>query len=422
MIKVCDAIMGSGKSSAAITYMNEHPDQRYVYITPYLEEATRIRNACPALDFQEPRKNEGTYGYTKTGHTRLLLEEGRNITTTHQAFMYYTPEVLALIKDQGYVLLIDEDVSVLKELEADAGDIESLVLAGQLTMDEAGRYSIGDVEYKGKAMHETFRLLVSRDLMRVTLDKDEDVYYWVLPPDLLNSFRDVFILTYLFEGQDLHHFLKLYGFDYQHIGVSRDADGTYRFCDHAGYIPDYVGTLRDHIHILDHKKLNAIGDNYYALSHNWYRSKGLKETLKHHIDNYFRNITKDHGVKERLWSTFKDCKMALRGKGYTNNHLTFNKKATNDFRDRTVLVYAVNIFMPVGQKLFFKRFGVNVDEEMYALSAMVQWIWRSAIRDGKPIDIYIPSRRMRELLIKWIATEEARYAEYKANMLSKEAN
>ncbi len=27
MIRVCDAIMGTGKSSAAITYMNEHPNE-----------------------------------------------------------------------------------------------------------------------------------------------------------------------------------------------------------------------------------------------------------------------------------------------------------------------------------------------------------------------------------------------------------
>ena len=33
---------------------------------------------------------------------------------------------------------------------------------------------------------------------------------------------------------------------------------------------------------------------------------------------------------------------------------------------------------------------------------MVQWIWRSAIRDGNEVNLYIPSRRMRELLIGWI--------------------
>lgn len=28
MIQVCDAIMGTGKSSAAITYMNEHNEEK----------------------------------------------------------------------------------------------------------------------------------------------------------------------------------------------------------------------------------------------------------------------------------------------------------------------------------------------------------------------------------------------------------
>ena len=33
MVRVCDAIMGTGKSSAAITYMNEHPEKRFIYVT-----------------------------------------------------------------------------------------------------------------------------------------------------------------------------------------------------------------------------------------------------------------------------------------------------------------------------------------------------------------------------------------------------
>ena len=33
---------------------------------------------------------------------------------------------------------------------------------------------------------------------------------------------------------------------------------------------------------------------------------------------------------------------------------------------------------------------------------MLQFIWRSAIRDGKEIWVYIPSIRMRNLLKQWI--------------------
>ena len=48
--------MGTGKSSAAITYMNEHPEKRFIYITPYLEEANRIATSCDRTQFFEPQK------------------------------------------------------------------------------------------------------------------------------------------------------------------------------------------------------------------------------------------------------------------------------------------------------------------------------------------------------------------------------
>jgi hypothetical protein len=33
---------------------------------------------------------------------------------------------------------------------------------------------------------------------------------------------------------------------------------------------------------------------------------------------------------------------------------------------------------------------------------MIQFIWRSAIRDGKPIHLFVPSERMRTLLKDWM--------------------
>ena len=43
-VKVCDAIMGTGKTEAAITYMNEHRGKKFIYITPYLGESNRIKD------------------------------------------------------------------------------------------------------------------------------------------------------------------------------------------------------------------------------------------------------------------------------------------------------------------------------------------------------------------------------------------
>ena len=53
-------------------------------------------------------------------------------------------------------------------------------------------------------------------------------------------------------------------------------------------------------------------------------------------------------------------------------------------------------------KNYFIQNGIEVDEDCYALSEMLQFIWRSGIREGKKITIYIPSIRMRNLLKDWI--------------------
>ena len=43
-IKVVDSIMGSGKTSWAISKMNYNDNKKYVYITPYLSEVKRIKD------------------------------------------------------------------------------------------------------------------------------------------------------------------------------------------------------------------------------------------------------------------------------------------------------------------------------------------------------------------------------------------
>lgn len=53
MIKVCDTIMGGGKTSAVISHINAHPEKRFLYITPYLDEAARINKSCPSAHFMD---------------------------------------------------------------------------------------------------------------------------------------------------------------------------------------------------------------------------------------------------------------------------------------------------------------------------------------------------------------------------------
>ena len=403
MVNVCDAIMGNGKSQSAITYMNEHPEKKYIYITPYLEEAARIKHACPNMHFVEPSNKITEYRFKKHVHTAALIKEGRNIATTHQAFKGYTQDMLDDIRRWGYTLIVDENVDVLEECPVNINDIQMFIEAGYVN-EKDGAYSVTENEYRGTMASDFFDALRSKNLMCVASGEDEIFFYWVLPPDLFLSFENVFILTYLFESQSIHHFLEICNIPYRYIGIERINHGNgYKFTeDLPGYIPEYVKHLGDMIHIVDHQKLNDIGKRKFALSMNWFKRKDGVVQLKNNLYNLYTNIWRGVPADKRLWGAFKSEQNRLRGKGYTKAFLIFNAKATNEYRDKDHLAYLSNIFMNTNEKIFYESRGIEVDDDIYALSIMVQWIWRSAIRDGKPIYIYIPSRRMRTLLQNWI--------------------
>lgn len=404
-VKVCDAIMGTGKTEAAITYMNEHKDRKFIYITPYLAESNRIKENCPELHFVEPSNKLAEYHFRKAEHTAALIKEGKNITTTHAAFRNYTRHTLKKIKDMGYALIIDESLDILIESQMKSNDIGGLVATGFLQSDGI-TYKATDKLYDSGKFEDEMKMFRSRDILSVDGQRGEKLYYWALPPELLTSFDEVFVLTYLFSGQSLCYFMKIYNIPYRYIGVSLK-DGVYRFADNAEYVPEYTHHIKDLIHIVEHPKLNRIGDKTHALSMNWYQSRkagedGELKVVKNHISNCYKHIWKDSKPSERMWGTYKCACNKIKGKGYTKNFVIFNERATNSYINKKYLAYAVNIFMNVSEKRVYEKFGVEVDQDMYALSTMLQWIWRSAIRRGEEIWLYVPSSRMRKLLKDWM--------------------
>lgn len=400
-IKVCDAIMGSGKSSAAIRYMNEHPENRYIYITPYKSEADRIKEKCPELNFVRPKHHVAEF-------TTELVEEKKNIATTHEAFKLYTNELKELIRENEYVLIVDECIELLEELTLSAGDLEECIRSGRVSVDN-GVVRLIDDSYNGtiQQLKKFYATMRCRDLMCFTGDDSRILYYWILPADLLTAFKDVYILTYMFEGQELSNMLKMYGIEYQYVYIQRD-DSGYMFTEDESvkYIPEYARSLKDKIHILDNEKMNAIGQTETALSLSWYRNpanENLVTQMKKNVVNFMNNMNKDESNSgNRMWSGFMETKSKLKGQGYAKSFVPFNARATNEYADKKYLAYVVNIYMNVSRKIYFMQNGIDVDEDMFALSAMVQWIWRSAIRNGEDICLYVPSSRMRRLLITWM--------------------
>lgn len=394
--------MGSGKTSAAINFINAHPKEKFVYVTPYLTETERIRDACPELKFVCPSNRIPDYNFKKINHTEKLISLGKNVSTTHQSFMSYTKDMLKNIQEQGYILIIDENINYLSKFNYSLDDLDIAMRAGYIKC-ENGKYSLGEREYHGQMYQIMFRLLASQNIYSTSRGKTTEMFYWTLPAELVTSFKDVYILTYLFEGQSLKYFLKMNDIPYKFIGVKGNkADGFFFTEDMNDCIKKIPG-LKDKIHILENSNLNKVGEDKFALSKTWFtrNSKGVNE-LQKNLYNYFNNIHRGTDPSERMWGSFNSGYAKLKGKGYTKSFVVFNSRATNEYRHKTILAYATNVFMDASEFQFYQQCGIKPDAEAYALSTLVQWVWRSAIREGKEIHLYLPSSRMRELLTAWI--------------------
>lgn len=160
----------------------------------------------------------------------------------------------------------------------------------------------------------------------------------------------------------------------------------------------------DLIHVLESANMNCVGDSSKSLSQAWFqKNKGSlnMKQLKRNISNFFRHV-RDTKSNDVIWTTFGGAEDLLKGGGYSKGYITLGSRATNDYQDRTSVAYIANCYMDPLAKRFFKVHKIEVDEDKYALSEMLQFIWRSAIRRGNEIWVYVPSARMRTLLENWI--------------------
>lgn len=398
-IKVCDALCGAGKTVSCINMMNEEKEKKYVFITPYLEEVERIKVCCGSRHFVSPERKYAN-GYSKLQDINNLFRKGYNIASTHALFSCYTEETKELIRSQNYTLVLDEVIDLFQPVNLDGGDIK-MILRKNIVQRRDNEVVWDDDEYDGVLFSEVMQMSKSKNL----IDYDGTFFFWSVPFDIFQCFDDVYILTYLFEYQMLKYFFDIHKFSYELIGT-RKVNGSYRFCPMQEM--DRRLDLRGKIHILDNTKMNRIGAARYSLSAGWFE-RSAKEpgrpklaTLKNNLYNLFRHVYKCK-PEEKMWTTLTKYRCNLRGKGYSNGFITFNKRATNQFMQKRYLAYCVNVFLQPWVKNYLIRLGAaDIDQDMYALSVLIQWIFRSAVRTGEEVWIYIPSKRMRYLLEKWI--------------------
>ena len=412
VIEILDCCCGSGKTTKLIDDISKlNNDTKVIYVTPLLSECYRVSGAYPKetedgdVDYSQPEIQEfGGYIYdtshklyskffqhptasnkdgSKLTGLTSLLEQGHNITTTHALFRSLTKEHLDLIKSQNYLLVIDEVLSVYTEYLELKNELPKLLENKIMFLDTDGvtlrwnRTLCCDLE-----RYETeINLCDSGSLLLL----DNKVLLWEMSPEILSCFKQIKMATYLFDGSYMCGFLKYHGFTYTTETFGKKGKD-----------------FKSLIQIVNDDKLNKIGDRITALSSSsQVNNRTYNDQLKKNLVNLFNH---KHKVpkEERLWCCYKGAFNSIKGFGYTKNFLAVGTKATNNYAHTSVVAFTVNLFANPIIARHLQTKGITIDESKLALGEMIQWLYRSRIRKNESIVAYIPSKRMRELLIDWL--------------------
>lgn len=424
VIKVYDDIMGSGKTTKIIDEIyNSSYKQKFIYISPFLEECHRVAGTTYDLDDDKKlpiHATESEYAYSddakltmrefkhpvyghngnKSDSLLSLLRDGANIVTTHQLFKNITSSMAVYLND--YILIIDEELSVNEVvLDYKTTEIDKLLNElGWLYKDVDGvtlRFNYERYNSNGITPEDTSYETLSNmcDFGQLLYVKNR-LLMWELSKDVLKSFKEVWIASYMFEGSLMSSYLKVHGYEYELINC-------------GGKRPSEFKSL---INIIGEGKsmetLNKIGSKHNALSSAFYTGNKdfLCEELRKNMYTFFKSKTKSTS-DDFIWTTFKPYKRAISGGKFSARWLPLNIKSTNEYQECHNIAYLINVYThPFFEHVMNTR-GHPPNNEIYALSTMIQFIWRSAIRKPipEPINLYIPSKRMRDIFIRWLNDE-----------------
>lgn len=406
-IEVLDQIMGSGKTTGMIKWMIDNPDNKYLYVSPMLSEVEdRIPSECVSIGFVYPSTEDHD---TKSEHLLKLLKNGENVSFTHSLFQDLSKEHLYWIRVQGYILIIDEEIDFIEPYTGayNKFDVIALEKKGHIKVDEEnlGRIIWQWDDMEGQTAYSKMRRLCDLGMLFCT-KRNREMMVLHLPIELVTAASRVIVLTYLFEGSVMEAFMKLKEIDiipFKEIGLLKSTK----------QVKKEASALID---ITENRSTRAIKNSGMTLSSTWYREGGEREDLeriktcirylyvKNKKDNFMYTCPKDNAskFKRKTKSTPNTRTVSHNDINVEDTFLYCSAKATNDYSHKNVLVHAYNRFCNVPVKSYLQDYGSPVSDDSVALSELIQWIWRSAIRNDQPIKIFFLNQRMEKLLRDWL--------------------
>ena len=402
-VEVLDRMMGAGKTNAILQWLQ--PEMRFIFVTPLLSEAEeRINAVRPDLAVKCPEKltykDGDTWKSSKAEDMLLLLSGRENIATTHALLRTCDARHWKLIQQLGYIIVLDEEVSLIEAFrDVSSQDMLWLFDNGHLSRDDGnGKLTFHDASTVQKMKYEEVKEMCGKGML-YSAKRSNGFVVSCLPVDVLMCAKRVIILTYMFEGSVLERFLSLHGVQWK----------PFTEVDVADVLPSSVAHLIKPVREQCYKP-------FYKISLTQTGWKNMKPVGVTTVEKTLTNLFNNHDALECGFSLPKEYVVRLagsknrlvkpHGKVHKEGRETWiypKCRATNDYSNKKVMVYALDVHPNSAVDAYLTDMGLPVDRDLYALSQLVQWLWRGCIRNGEPMTVAVLAPRMRKLFEKWLA-------------------
>ena len=407
-IYIYDAIMSSGKTTDAIARMKYYLSigQKFIFVTPFLDEIIRVRTDVGMDNIETPISNTVYAGeefaldvngfldldvvtrkkfdsYNKSEHFLKLVNQGKNIATTHALYTSLSAENKHIFYD--YILIIDEAVSPVTAFKIGLRDQQILHNESLIeTCDRTSKVLYYDNTYTDDSFKSVLNFC-NQD--NVFVQGKALISYF--PIELFIAFKEVQVLTYMFEASIMSSYFKMHDIEYS---IRKNPSEKAMKENFKKNLNIYRGNKNQ-----DDSKF----DTYLSKNSIKKMSKRQRKSLVDNAINVLRyDFESDSTVN--AFTTFKEFHEEMAGKTFKNGFIAINARATNDYAHIKSMVYIGNRYLTPEIKNFFIDKGTPINEDKWALSELIQWIWRGCIRYNQPMNLYLPSTRMRTLLLEWL--------------------
>ena len=232
-----------------------------------------------------------------------------------------------------------------------------------------------------------------------------------LPPKIIDCSERFILLTYNYKDSLMQTFLDMHKYQYKKF------DEVKLFKTDEEIKKDLIERI-EFVETPSTKKIQS----KYSLSKSWWVAATKEQRLE--VSRAVRSVLRDSGLKRELmfYTAPKDYVTASKGfetryigaepqtdkQGNTLEHtrtfIACNARSTNKYADKQLAVQAYNLFPNQSVKAFLQGQGYVVQDDVFALNMMLQWLFRGCIRNKGDVKLRVAflSKRMSILFKEWL--------------------